>query len=107
MCTGGYLSEVKLPEREIFHSPPYGAEVKNTWIYTSTLPQVFMALCLVKHKESLTSMLKTVFCGKYLDIFGHMGVELAEDWRRLHNEQLHNLHTSPNIVRMMKSRKMR
>jgi hypothetical protein len=28
-------------------------------------------------------------------------------WRRLHNEELHNLYTSPNIVRMIKSRKMR
>jgi hypothetical protein len=26
-----------------FHSPPTSAEVKNTWIYTSTPPYVFMA----------------------------------------------------------------
>jgi len=29
------------------------------------------------------------------------------EWRRLHNEGLNNLYTSPNIVRVIKSRRMR
>jgi hypothetical protein len=29
------------------------------------------------------------------------------DWRKLHNEELHNLYSSPNIIRMVKSRRMR
>jgi hypothetical protein len=28
-------------------------------------------------------------------------------WRRLHNEELHNLYASPNIIRVMKERRMR
>jgi hypothetical protein len=32
---------------------------------------------------------------------------VAEDWRKLHNEELHNLHSSPKIIRMIKSRRMR
>jgi hypothetical protein len=28
-------------------------------------------------------------------------------WRKLHDEELHNLYSSPNIIRMMKSRRMR
>jgi hypothetical protein len=33
---------------------------------------------------------------------------MVEDgsWRKLHNDELHNLYSSPNIVRVIKSRKM-
>jgi hypothetical protein len=34
---------VKRPGREAHHLPPTSAEVKKTWIYTATLPYVFMA----------------------------------------------------------------
>jgi hypothetical protein len=40
-------------------------------------------------------------------IFGPKREEVARDWRRLHNEELHNVYTSPDIVMMVKSRKMR
>jgi hypothetical protein len=33
--------------------------------------------------------------------------EMTGSWRKLHNEELHNLCSSPSIIRMMKSRKMR
>jgi hypothetical protein len=29
------------------------------------------------------------------------------DWRKLHNEKFHNLYSSPNIIRMIKSRRMK
>jgi hypothetical protein len=34
---------VQQPGREADHSPPTIAEVKKTWVYTSTPPYVFMA----------------------------------------------------------------
>jgi hypothetical protein len=32
---------------------------------------------------------------------------VTEGWRKLHNEELHNLYSSPNIIRMIKTRTMR
>ena len=40
-------------------------------------------------------------------IFGPRKDEVTGKWRRLHNEQLNDLYCSPNIVRMIKSRRMR
>jgi hypothetical protein len=38
--------------------------------------------------------------------FGPEREEVARDWRRLHNEELHNLYASPSIVRVIKSRRI-
>jgi hypothetical protein len=40
-------------------------------------------------------------------IFGSKKEEVKGNWRKLHNERLHNLYSSPNIIRMIKSRRMR
>jgi hypothetical protein len=39
--------------------------------------------------------------------FGPRREEVTGDWRKLHNEELHNLYYSPNIIRMIKSKRMR
>jgi hypothetical protein len=36
-------------------------------------------------------------------IFGVKGEEVAGSWRRLHNEELHKLYASRNIIRVIKS----
>ena len=40
-------------------------------------------------------------------IFGTKGDEVNGDWRELRNEELNDLYCSPNIIRKIKSRKIR
>jgi hypothetical protein len=40
-------------------------------------------------------------------IFGPKRDEVTGMWRKLHNEELHDMYSSPNIVRVIKSKRMR
>jgi hypothetical protein len=40
-------------------------------------------------------------------IFGPKTDKVTGEWRRLHNEKLHALYSTPNIIRVMKSRRLR
>jgi hypothetical protein len=40
-------------------------------------------------------------------IFGPKRDGVTGEWRQLHNEELHNLYSSPSIIRIIKSRRMR
>jgi hypothetical protein len=52
MGTRDSFPGVKRPGREADHSPPYNAEVKKMWSYTSTSQYAFIAWCSVKKKHS-------------------------------------------------------
>jgi len=47
-------------------------------------------------------VLRRIFAEK---IFGPRRDEGTEEWRRLHNEELYDLYSSPNVIRVIKSRR--
>jgi hypothetical protein len=76
-----------------------------------------------KHKENSTFNTKSLYINSLLTvreehtlgvyenrevtrIFGPKRDEVIGGWRKLHNEELHNLYCSPSIIRVIKSRKM-
>jgi hypothetical protein len=44
-----------------------------------------------------------LFKSRMLRIFGSKSDKITMEWKRLHNEELNNLYSSPNIVRVIKS----
>jgi hypothetical protein len=55
---GDFFAWLKGRGRESGHSCSYIAEVKNALRYTSTPQYLFMAWCLVKHRNKFTFLLK-------------------------------------------------
>jgi hypothetical protein len=61
---------------------------------------------LVTHTEGGTTL--RVFENRVLRrIFGPKMEEVTEEWRRLHNKELYALYSSPNIIWVIKSRRLR
>jgi hypothetical protein len=55
---------------------------------------------LVRQRESCALYI-------YIYIFGPKRDEVTGEWRKLHNEELRDLYSSPSIIRVIKSRRMR
>jgi hypothetical protein len=55
----------------------------------------------------LVSDAKSIDRGVLRRIFGPKRDEVTGEWRKLHNEELHIWYSSPNIIRQIKSRRMR
>ena len=54
---------------------------------------IIVGLCQLSYRHSI--LVTIVMCG------------VTGEWRRFHNEELNDLYSSPNIVRVIKSRRMR
>ena len=57
----------------------------------------------LKEKHRLRVFEKEVL----MKIFGAKRDEITGEWRKLHNSELHALYSSPNIIRSLKSRRLR
>jgi hypothetical protein len=50
--------------------------------------------------------IKLMMKGVLRRIFGPKRDEVTRGWRKLRNEELHSLYSSPSIIRMIKSKRM-
>jgi hypothetical protein len=58
--------------------------------------------------EEITSIQNVEYCYKYIFvIFEQKKDELVRGWKNFHNAELHNLYSTPNKIRIIKSRMMR
>jgi hypothetical protein len=55
-------------------------------------------------EENRRRVLENRVLGRIFDVKGD---EVTGDWRKLHNEELHNMYSEPNIIRMIKSKRMK
>jgi hypothetical protein len=64
--------------------------------------QAYVSLLRINNIQCVSSSLKNFM----IKIFGPKREEDGS-WRKLHNDELHDLYSSPNIVRVIRSRRMR
>jgi hypothetical protein len=69
------------------------------------VPHVNPQISSFRKKKNLFSDVEEVFRASHLQIL--MNKDLTGEWRRLHNEELYALYSSPNIIRVINSRKLR
>jgi hypothetical protein len=80
----------------------------NTKIYSTIILPVDLYGCdtwsLISREEHRLKVFEYTVLRK---MFGSMRDEVTGETRRLHNEEFHNLYCSPNIIRLIKSRRIK
>jgi hypothetical protein len=80
----------------------------NITTYKAVLLLVVLCGCEICHLTLREEHRLRVFENRVTRrMFGPKRDDVMGEWRKLHNEELHNMYCSPNIIRMMKSRRMR
>jgi hypothetical protein len=88
---------VKRLRREAGHSPLSSAEVKNAWSYISTPQYVFMAWCLVKHKDNFTFTLLRFLFSLLIHIHSESLDRVQPIARPLHKQTYPGAGFSPDV----------
>jgi hypothetical protein len=73
----------------------------------STVIYIFLLLRVCILIVCLCILILPAFENRVLRVFVPKRDEVTREWRKLHNEDLNDLYTLPNIVRVVKSRRMR
>jgi hypothetical protein len=73
-------------------------------VYDLLLSEVYMGNGIIKHVEDFFVIVLNRVLRR---IFGPKRDEVTGEWRKLHNEELNDLYSSLNIVRVIKSIRMR
>jgi len=81
--------------------------VFKKWIYRTIILPVVLYGCETWSLTLREERKLRVFGNTVLRIFGPRRDEITREWRRLHNEELNDLYSSPNILWVIKSRRMR
>jgi hypothetical protein len=79
----------------------------KTRIYKTTILPVVLYGCETWSLTVQEEHKLRVFENRVLRIFGPKRDRVTGGWRKLHNEELHNLYSSPSIIRIITSRWMR
>ena len=75
-------------------------------IYRTTILPVVLYGCETWSLTLREERRVRVFENRVLTVFGPKRDEVTGEWRKLHNEELSDLYSLPNIVRVVKSRRM-
>jgi hypothetical protein len=91
-----------------FLSSPLLSEIIKIKIYETIILLVVFCGCEIWYFILREEHILRVFeNGVLRRIFGPKRDEIIGSWRKMHNEELHNLYSSLNVIRMMKSKRMR